>query len=95
MNIQGWKISRLFLYFDEYAKEADSGQYPTLKELKNEFFAKVNYFQCGTGNKVSEITEGIWAKQVYALYFISLVLFLYGSRYCSRKRRRFKGLKKN
>ncbi|GFH62010.1 hypothetical protein CTEN210_18486 [Chaetoceros tenuissimus] len=95
VNIQGWKISRLFLYFDEYAKEADSGQYPTLKELKNEFFAKVNYFQCGTGNKVSDITEGIWAKQVYALYFILLVLFLFGSRHCSKKRHRFKGLKKN
>ena len=96
MNIQGWKISRL------YAKEADRGQYPlwrseqTAEALilsrQSQILTMWNWLAMKYLKKIEDIS----AKQVYALYFILLVVFLFGgSRHCKRKRHRFKGSKKS
>ncbi|GFH46270.1 hypothetical protein CTEN210_02744 [Chaetoceros tenuissimus] len=54
---RGWDISRLFVFFDSNREASASGQFNNLKEIKNEFFAKLKYFQCGNGKSLSQRLE--------------------------------------
>ncbi|GFH59593.1 hypothetical protein CTEN210_16069 [Chaetoceros tenuissimus] len=54
---RGWNISRLFVYFDDHREASLNGQFNHLKEVKNEFFASLKYFQCGNGKSISQKLE--------------------------------------
>lgn len=93
VNIQRWKIIRLFLFFGEERESSIAGQYVNLKEIKNEFFAKVNYFQCGTGKEVLKCNDERWRKEVCLWYLITFFVLVFGiQKY--KKRYRPDGFKK-
>lgn len=93
VNIQRWKIIRLFLFFGEERESSINGQYVNLKETKNEFFAKLNYFQCGTGKEVLKLTNERWKKEVCVWYLTTFFVLVFGiQKY--KKKYRPDGLKK-
>ena len=94
VNIQGWQIARLFLFFDEEFISSVNGQYVNLKQIKNDFFTKINYFQCGTGAKVSREIETLRVREVVVHHIMLIGLLTYGVLYW-KKRYYSKILKKN
>lgn len=94
VNIHGWKIIRLFLHFDEEKSSSVNGQYVNLKEIKNDFFSKLNYFQCKTGKEVLIQIEKLHSKEVFVQHIMLVGLLIYGLLYCNN-RYQSKSLKKN
>ena len=100
---RGWNISRLFVYFDDHREASLSGQFNNLKEIKNEFFAKLKYLQCGNGKLISHklerrrpppkndmvnaIEEQVSLSINLIRYLILSVCFIYPAMYMSQKRK--------
>ncbi|GFH59592.1 hypothetical protein CTEN210_16068 [Chaetoceros tenuissimus] len=88
VNKQGWEIIRLFLFFDEEYKESvEGGQFNNLHSIKNEFFAKLNYFQCRTGKGVGEKIDKIFENETrhwsrFLKGFLTKVVVLVLLAYC-------------
>lgn len=100
---RGWNISRLFVYFDDHREASLSGQFNNLKEIKNDFFAKLKYLQCGNGKSISQklerrrpppkndmvnaIEEQVSLSINLIRYLILSVCFIYPAMYMSQKRK--------
>lgn len=100
---RGWNISRLFVYFDDHREASLSGQFNNLKEIKNDFFAKLKYLQCGNGKLISQkleqrrlapkndmvnaIEEQVSLSINLIRYLILSICLVYSAMYLSQKRK--------
>eukprot|EP00928_Gymnodinium_smaydae_P095757 TRINITY_DN8291_c0_g1_i1.p1 TRINITY_DN8291_c0_g1~~TRINITY_DN8291_c0_g1_i1.p1 ORF type:complete len:325 (-),score=40.56 TRINITY_DN8291_c0_g1_i1:313-1287(-) len=46
VQLMGWPIERLFVFFDDAAEDGATAQWSNLRDLKNRMFAKLNYMRC-------------------------------------------------